>query len=750
VRLAVPILAVASCVRAEIVPAPELPSLVIAAPINEQRVAFDEPFAVSATAVAPEGASILGVELELRGAIDDRRRIDVDGSRAEISVELVVSSDGRLGPDRLPLEIVLTPEAMVDGAVVRGARRSVVVAVEDRVAPELEVAFAPGIEAPPGFDAAYPQGASFSIRARATDPVGGIARIVFDAPAILGGPRERIVPPAHVATFDVVYSPPANADLRLVIAAEDTAVLSNRTERVVRVRIGAGGVDEAPPELRPLSTGTVECGAIASFGVVAEDVSSGIEHVTVRRGIAEQTAFGPDRANPRFLSVSASAPAPGPPGERFVFDAEAEDTFGNLATASFSRAIADTRPPMLATAAQASPFVPGSPLDLIVLGEEACGLIDRVRLDFGGVTATVAIGEASIAGLVTIEAPEKVCVLEPATATVELIDLEGLASNGATLALSGIDELPPRLRINAPPVLAPGMALATEVTFEDGQTPVRSATIAVTSTGLDLPDPLLAFERAWPSASCADRVPRLVPIDFMIPADVRFTAPVASVHIEVAAEDAAGNPSTAALDIPVVDGAGPLIVFVTPDRGSIFRPGDAVPLEIMVADPNRDVASLMVMASGPLSIGSLGNTTEMRTVNAPSATLTFDLLVPSTAQLGSPIAIEATAIDSGGSTRIEELEMSICGRPSVVAIDPDVGPDSGGTNVTIRGSAFAPGAVLRVAGTILVNQVITSSATATGRISSGNYPLGPADVSVTNDCDTAVLRGTLTAGYTFN
>jgi len=101
------------------------------------------------------------------------------------------------------------------------------------------------------------------------------------------------------------------------------------------------------------------------------------------------------------------------------------------------------------------------------------------------------------------------------------------------------------------------------------------------------------------------------------------------------------------------------------------------------------------------------------------------------------------------ATGTASIALSLCGAPSVLAIQPQSGPQSGGTDVQIRGARIARTASVRIGGVALINVVVQSSTIATGRIPAGSHPLGPADVTVTNDCLTAAVGGTLGGGYSF-
>jgi acid phosphatase len=82
--------------------------------------------------------------------------------------------------------------------------------------------------------------------------------------------------------------------------------------------------------------------------------------------------------------------------------------------------------------------------------------------------------------------------------------------------------------------------------------------------------------------------------------------------------------------------------------------------------------------------------------------------------------------------------------PSVGGVSPNTGPASGGTSITITGSAFAPGATVFLSGIPATNVNVESSTWITGRTPA--HSAGSANVTVTN---TNGRSGTLTNGFTY-
>lgn len=730
----------------------------LTAPADGQLIPFDTPFILDATALAPKSGTIIGVDLILRGARNERRRIDVQGPRAEIQLELTIPSDGRLGPDLVPLEMVLIPEASVLGRIRTGEPRGVRLAMVDRTAPSLAVMLSPtGLDPPLGFDAAYPAGHDFTISATARDPVGGVTRIRVDAPAFLGGPRERSTAPSRESSLQVVFAPPANADLRIRIVAEDAATETNRAERELRIRVGAGGVDETPPMLTATATSAIECGAVAAFGAIALDEASGIERVTLRSDAFERTRFGPDPADPLRLAVTATAVARGPAGSVVSFTGASSDTAGNRVERTFSRPVVDTIPPSLTLLQQAGLFAPGTSLDLLLAGEERCGEIDRLEAAFTdaqglSMVATASVGAPAIAGTLAVTVPQDLCVLEPITLGASLVDLEGLASETATLTLVGTDEQPPRIRINtvvAGGGVPPGGTLQAEVTITDGQTPVRSTTVTVLPIDLELPSPVLTATASWPTGGCADRVPRTLSVRYDVPPDVRFVVGSGALRIRVVAEDAVGHVTIHSADVPVTGGPPPSIRFLEPAPGAVLSPGAVLPVRVAVSDANQEIATMSLASTGPASVDTPGVSTATVAVNARTATITFDLLVNAAAPAGAPLQLTAVAFDTGAASATASIDLSVCGPPIVTSVTPSLGPVTGGQDVTVTGSRFSSGAAISIGGASLENLVIQTPTIARGRIPLGAYPAGPADVVVTNDCGGSMPSTRLSEGYRF-
>jgi hypothetical protein len=90
---------------------------------------------------------------------------------------------------------------------------------------------------------------------------------------------------------------------------------------------------------------------------------------------------------------------------------------------------------------------------------------------------------------------------------------------------------------------------------------------------------------------------------------------------------------------------------------------------------------------------------------------------------------------------------------SISSVIPNIGTTLGGNSVTIIGSNFVPSTVgnvgsftsAKIGGTTLINIAVPNTFTLTGTIPAGNYPAGPASVSVITSAQTATLAN----GYTF-
>lgn len=117
--------------------------------------------------------------------------------------------------------------------------------------------------------------------------------------------------------------------------------------------------------------------------------------------------------------------------------------------------------------------------------------------------------------------------------------------------------------------------------------------------------------------------------------------------------------------------------------------------------------------------------------------------------LGATLTLSALSFASSGCHKGGADNLGTFVPPVTLATITSVIPNSGsilGSNsITIIGSNFAIGATARVGNTTLISIAQPNTFTLTGIIPTGNYPPGPADVSVITSTQTATLRG----GYTF-
>jgi hypothetical protein len=82
--------------------------------------------------------------------------------------------------------------------------------------------------------------------------------------------------------------------------------------------------------------------------------------------------------------------------------------------------------------------------------------------------------------------------------------------------------------------------------------------------------------------------------------------------------------------------------------------------------------------------------------------------------------------------------------PTVTVVTPASGPTSGGTAITVTGTNFVAGAIVRLGGVAATSVVVVNSTTITAVTKS--RPKGTVDVVVTNPSG---KKGVLTAGFTY-
>jgi hypothetical protein len=731
----------------------------VLSPGSGQEIAFDEPFTISGRATAPEGGVLERVSIVLSGATALERTTTASGASARFELELLVPGLERLGSDRLPLEARFVAIARVDGELTESEIVRVPLVAVDRTAPAIEILLDPPGQPLANFDAAYAPNTPFTLLVRATDPLGGIVRLTVRAPAFLGGARTMARPPAHRAEMFVAFDPPEHADLELVVIAEDAAAQPNLAERTVWIRVGNGGVDTAAPAVTVVAPEQAECGGTLAIAVAATDDMSGVERVTLEGEGLDALVLGPNPADPRSLVLNATIAVPHDRavGSALDFSAGARDLAGNRAPfRSYRPQIADTLPPSLTAVLGADlSVVPGAAYSAVLIGRESCTVIEEAvaTFDDGATTTSVAvsIGTETINERISFAVPETVCALEPIRTSITLIDRTGLAALGLQLTLPGTDIIPPRVALSANDRTALlGDTLSFDVVFSDLQTPVQSASVALSGVGLALGAPTL-IEEAYPAVRCADRQERALEAAFVVPPDVRFLTPTGAVRVEAIVRDAAGNTRSEAIDVAISDLVAPELRLSAPSLGSVVLAGSTVPIQLFARDVNHDVASVSLTVFGPGSIGATGTTSATIAVQAASSTVTFQLLVDADAPLGAELRFVAIARDSGGLAPYTALDFTFdtCGAPGLVSISPNEGPAAGGFDVLIQGSGFDPATTTLLLGNVPLDAAVSTSTLASASVPAGTYPPETVDLYAVNDCGNAVVTATLAAAFTF-
>lgn len=731
----------AGCVELVPVEPSARPSVTILSPASDALIPYNTPFHLSAVARAPLG-ELSQVHVVLRGAVSTQRTIALSGVEANIEVDLVVPQDALLGPDHRRLDLVLIVESAVRGQSVVAPPNGVTLRMQDRTVPGLEVYSPQALPNPPaGIDLALPAQAAFTLGVTAEDAIGGVVRLGFDAPAVLGGLREQRGPARRSARFEAVFSPPANADLEIEVFAEDAAQQSNRASKKLRIRVGRGGQDVTPPELSLRAPPTLECTGSGTISVVATDLDSGVERLWLSIDGAVQERFGPSEALPSTLSWTATLTASAPSGRQHLVRAWARDLFGQSSEVQTATVVSlDTQAPSL-SAVFMGPIVPGVATSVQLSAREACGQLESAQLtltDAAGTSTTVqaVLRGSEHLGPVDFLVPALLCATAPIDLSLTVQDDIANRSVPVTATLLGRDELPPQVGIGLlvpSSGVRPGQEAPLQIELSDPGSGVQSATVTVTLPGSDLTAPLLRTAAVWPSAGCASGRRQSLALAVAIPVDVRL-GPGAHLAVTVEAQDHALQATVQTLQVPIIDDAPPEVRFLGPDPLTPLLPGQSSTVTVRVSDLNHDVSQLELRILGPAQVQGLNRVT--RAVQAATATLSFALLVDSNAPLGAPVQLEAVATDtsSPANSRQAIWVLSTCRAPTVAGIAPALGPVSGGQSLTLTGAGFAAGAALYVGAVPLAQVQVHSSTRATGRLPPGPHPGGVVDSLVVNAC----------------
>ena len=91
--------------------------------------------------------------------------------------------------------------------------------------------------------------------------------------------------------------------------------------------------------------------------------------------------------------------------------------------------------------------------------------------------------------------------------------------------------------------------------------------------------------------------------------------------------------------------------------------------------------------------------------------------------------MNVTVNDPVGGPSTPPLSFRYVPVPTITAINPAIGPITGGTSVTLTGTDFEPGSTVSVDGTPVVGAVVNSATSIT--FTTPAHPVGPASVTVT-------------------
>ncbi|MCB9645726.1 MAG: IPT/TIG domain-containing protein [Deltaproteobacteria bacterium] len=734
------------------------PTVEIRSPIPDVEVPFNTAFKLEVHAETTVGA-LLQLQVTLRGAASARRTIPLSGVAQTVDVDLTVPKDALVGPDHLPLDVVVVAEAAVDGRTVTSPAAGVTLRMVDRSAPTLTLSSPDALPDPPtGVDLAFPAGGGpVRLILQAEDPIGGVVLLALDLPEQLGGSRARTQPASRAGRLEVVLDAPAQGDFEVVGRAQDAALDPNQAVARYHLRVGAGGEDTTPPELTLVASATLACGGVGEVRATAVD-PSGPERVVLTLAGGTRTAYGPDPAHPTRLSLTATVAGPRPGGRQVVVSARATDVFGwSASSAPAVLTSVDTEGPAMA-ATVSGPAVPGGVLTATVSAAEACGQLAAARLtvvDGAGTATVVQVGlqGASFAGQARFALPADLCALAEVDATLVAVDDSGLTSAPRRYVLPTRDPAGPLAVVTSlvPDGRArPGQLAPVQVELTDLASGVASATVTVEAVGVEGgPVRLSELSRAWPRPTCLGRVARRVDVPVLVPADLRLD-PGAALRVTVRATDHAGARSVHAAFVPLLDDAPPLITFLEPAPGTVLAPGATATVTVAVRDVNHDVAELRLQVVGPGDVG--GAQAVLRSIGAASATVSFALHVNATAPLGAALDVVALATDTASPAVSAQaiLALGTCGAPTLSAVSPQVAPVGGDVPLTLTGAGWLPSRTrFSVAGVALEALVVRSATLAEAHLPAGAYPPGPTAVTVENVCGAQVAADVLQDGLRF-
>lgn len=216
---------------------------------------------------------------------------------------------------------------------------------------------------------------------------------------------------------------------------------------------------------------------------------------------------------------------------------------------------------------------------------------------------------------------------------------------------------------------------------------------------------------------------------------VRFGDAFATVQAHPSAE-------SVTVTAPPAKGEGPVDVHVVTDWGTTTVPGGYIYTDPFM--PNTVLIPLGVAPSqGPLSGGGTATVVAYGLTNLEDTAITFGGIVaepisvnaakhsavvevPAGAAVGSVKVVISNSLGSaevpGGYTYLPEIHVD--------DVTPALGPISGGTQITVTGSGFAPGAIVRVGALPATGVVVQSGSTLKAVTPPGSAGFVPVKVTV--------------------
>ncbi|TNF24624.1 MAG: hypothetical protein EP329_24575 [Deltaproteobacteria bacterium] len=183
----------------------------------------------------------------------------------------------------------------------------------------------------------------------------------------------------------------------------------------------------------------------------------------------------------------------------------------------------------------------------------------------------------------------------------------------------------------------------------------------------------------------------------------------------------------------------PTILAVNPNR-SPADGGVSVTIsgQNLHTDPAGEVPDVLFCSDYSAGLDCASADSSLTTVNGPGTELY--VIVPPHA----PALVDVVVLAPDGQTDVADGAFTYNALPTITQVSPASGPTAGGTTITLTGTGFQQGAVVRVSGQ-LCSQVVVGSGASLSCITPAGAA-GPANIVVTNPDGGAVTR---TGGFTY-